>query len=163
MISDIPLTHQEEAYKLDATGLVELFQITLQGGGSVLYFTPYLDCTWQGHTWESFPCRITEMSTQSMGENSRPKLTLANPDGLFSGYVISNMLDNATVVRYRVSPDDVATNTNRFMKNTWRISKVVALNKNMIVIELRSAMDGHYFKLPGNSYFPPEYPHVSLQ
>lgn len=162
MISEIPLSHQREAYKLDAQGLVELFQIDLLSSAGSIYFTPYIDVTWKGSNWSSFPCTITDSGVQSAGENNRPKMTIANPDGIFSGYVNSNVLDNAIISRYRVSPEDIATNSSIFMKNTWRISKVVSLNKNMIVLELRSALDGHNFKMPGNSFFPPDYPHVTL-
>lgn len=161
MIADIPAEYKAEAYKLDATGLVELFQMTLLNGNS-LYFTGYKSLNWQGKTWTSFPCSISDVGVQTSGENNRPKLTVANPDGIFSTYVVSDLLNNATVVRFRVSPSDIDGNVNRFLKNTWRISKVMSLNKNMVIFELRSSLDGQNFKMPGNCFFPPEYPHVTL-
>lgn len=162
MLDNVPLEYQKEAYLLDATGMAELFQITLLNSVGVLHFTPYLDVTWQGNDWTSFPCKITGTGTQASGENVRPRMTIANPDGLLSGYVHSGVLNNALIERYRVSPDDLDLNINQFIKNTWRVSKIVTLNKNMVVLELRSALDGHNFKIPGNSFFPPDYPHVSL-
>lgn len=161
MIADIPPEYKAEAYKLDATGLVELFQMTLLDGSS-LRFTGYTSLDWQDKLWTSFPCSISEVSVQTSGENNRPKLTVANPDGIFSSYIVSDLLNNATVVRFRVSPEDIAGDVNRFLKNTWRISKVMSLNKNMVVFELRSSLDGQNFKMPGNCFFPPEYPHVTL-
>lgn len=162
MIIDTPTEYQVEAYKLDAQGLIDLFQINLLGAAGSLYFTPNVSINWQGKAWTGYPCGISDAGVKTSGEYNRPKMTLANPQGIFSSYVQKGVLDNAIVLRYRVLPGNISGNINSFVKNTWRVSKIISLNKDMIVLELRSAMDGHNFKMPGNSFFPPDYPHVSL-
>lgn len=162
MRSDIPQPYIDEAHKLDASGLVELFQITLLGGAGILRFTPYKEVTWQGQLWESIPSKLTETGTQVMGEATRPKFTLPNPEGVFSTYIHMGVLEGAIVVRNRVSPEDVENNINRFIRSTWRVSKILTLSKNLVSMELRTAMDGHNYKIPTDCYFPPDYPHVTL-
>ncbi len=163
---DLPTSHVEEAMKLEATALVELFQIEMKApGGAIvsLYICPQKTLTWQGKTWaNNTPCTISETSMTAGGEVTRPKMSIVNPNGLWSRYVHQRYTDNAIFRRYRVLRSDIDANINSFHLSLWRASKIVSLSKNTCVIELRTALDGHNFKIPADTYRPPNYPAVSV-
>ena len=152
---------------LEARGYVELFKIDLRrpdGTVYTLYLCSQKEVIWQGTTWASgMPCTISESSQNISGEVTRPKFTVVNPDGVWSRYIHQRWADNATFSRYRVLVPDILANVNAFQLNLWRMSKVVSLTKNSVVLELRTALDGHNFKLPGDTFRPPKYPTVSVQ
>lgn len=157
--------HVREAMQLDAQGYYELYSISLNppdGGGYQIYLCPQKDVVWQGKTWESFPCNLIGYSRESSGENSRPKFSVANPTGVFSRYVHAGWMDNAEIIRWRVLKNHLEENVNSYAKNTWRVGKTLSLSKTFAVFELRSALDGQDFILPGRQFAPPEFPFVSL-
>lgn len=164
MREDLPAGHIQEAMSLEQRAYVELFHLELDDDGTVinLYFCPQKPVTWQGKTWEQWPFNISEFSQNADGEMSRPKLTVFNPAGIFTRYGHQGTLDNGIVTRYRVLRPDVDANNNLFYKNTWRISRLMNMDINMVSAELRSLLDGHTFWLPTRTYRPPEFPAVSL-
>lgn len=89
-------------------------------------------------------------------------MTLANPEGIFSSYAHRKWLDGAEVKRYRVLGQHLDANLNSFLVSTWRVGKVANLSNTMIVLELRSVLDGQNFILPGRAFYPPEFPTVSV-
>lgn len=167
MRTDIPLAHAEEAQLLESAGFASLLTIqltaTVAGSGSVvLRFSATKSTTWQGLTFEAVPFSLVGMGSNASGEVVRPKLSLPNAAGLFSGYTHQRWLDNALVTRQLVRKADLDGNVNSFSQKRWRAAKVVSLSKQMIVLELRSVFDGHNFKLPPRAYYPPDFPSVSL-
>lgn len=157
--------HIQEALKLDAQGYRALYFLRLRPRGEadvLLYFTPTKEVTWQGKKFESFPCHVTGYRRAADEEMSRPKFSVINPDGVFTMYAHEGWLDNAEVVRYMVLKSHLETNINSFVKNTWRISKVVSANNDLVVAELRGATDGQNFTLPAGQYLPPKFPQVSF-
>lgn len=158
-------THVEEALSLDADGYANLFSIRMSPLGLpdvLLTLTPQKSVSWQGYPWESYGITITDYRRESSGEASRPKLTVFNPDGVFSRYVHARWMDSAEVIRYRVLGQHLSANINSFLKNTWRVAKVLNLSKQSATFELREAIDGQFFVLPGRAYYPPDFPAVSL-
>lgn len=162
---DLPASQVEEALKLEARGLASLFKIELTGGGAgtILYLSPTNEKIWQSHTWEAVPCVLAGVGFQSSGEQTRPKFSIVNPGGIFSSYVQAGWVNNAVVSRYKVLTSDIADDNNSFQLQVWRVSKVLARTKVLITTELRGCLDGQNFMLPGRRFFPPEFPHVSLQ
>lgn len=157
--------HIQEAMKLDAEGYVTLFYIrmTPPGQPEVIHtLTPLKGLTWQGYEWESYPIHLTDYKQSVSGELSRPKLTLANPEGLFSTYLHARWMDGAEVVRYRVLAQHAEGNVNSFLKNTWRVRKVVSLNRTYATFELAEGTDGPFFVLPARAFYPPEFASVSV-
>ena len=157
--------HTRESMKLEADGYVHLFRITMSPPNEpevIFRFTPGADVTWQGHTWESYACSLTDYKRESSGELSRPKFSLFNPHGFFSRYVHRRWADNAEVIRYRALKTHVDGNVNSYLRNTWKVGKVLSLSKSLIAFELREAIDGQFFLLPGRAYYPPEFPSVSV-
>ena len=167
MRTDLPTSHVEEAMKLEVRAYVEFFKIDLRkpdGTVYTLFICPQKTVVWQGATWNGdMPCTISESSSNISGETTRPKFTIVNPNGVWSKYIHQGWVDGATFSRYRVLRPDVDADVNSFQLNLWRMSKVVNLTKNNVVLELRTALDGHNFKIPGDTYRPPKYPTVSVQ
>lgn len=163
---DLPATYVQEAMALDARGVVELFKIEMfppsPNTPVTLYLNNKVDIHWQGSVWEGFPCNLAGEMANSTGEVGRPKFSVANPSGIFSTYVHQRWLDNAIVTRYRVLTIDIKNDVNSFVRNTWKVSKIIGLNKSTATMELRGVLDGQYFTLPGRRFQPPEFPHVSL-
>ena len=164
MRTDIPLSQQFDAYELESKGLRDLFKVELNDAShTTLYVTPHAQVNYMDHTWEYFPCKLSDKAQNSTGEQSRPKLTFVNPKGAFSVLVEQGSVDGAIISRYRVLLSDLAADVRAYTKNMWIISKVVSLDKNLAVFELRSTLDGPNYLVPARSFYPPEFPHVSLR
>ena len=163
---DLPENYVKEAMALDARGVVELFKIEMTPPSPnppvSIYINGKKDITWQGIVWEGFPCNLVGEMTDSGGEMGRPKFSLANPDGVFSVYIHQRWMDNAVVTRYRVLVPDIELDVNSYVRNTWRVSKVISLSKTLAALELRGVLDGHFFTVPARRFQPPVFPHVSL-
>lgn len=158
-------THIEEAMKLDADGYANLFSIRMFPAGEpevLLNFTPQKTVTWQGQTWSNMPIALTDYVRNTRGEMARPKMTIANPEGVFSEYVHARWMDNAEVVRLRVLGQHLDADVNSYLKNTWKVRKVMNLSRVIAVFELGDILDGPSFVLPAKAYYPPDYPTVSI-
>lgn len=165
MREDLPVNHVEESMKLEARAYIELFHLELVDDQTAinLYFCPQKSITWQGHTWETWTMGISDFTQNTNGTASRPTLSVANPQGLFSRYSHRGTLDNGIVNRYRVLRPDIDANVNSFQRNMWRISKIISMDDVLCTAELRSVLDGQTFFLPPRVYRPPEFPAVSLR
>lgn len=154
-------THEEDAQSLTGDGYVDLFEITLTNN-SKLFLKADNDVTWQGQDYEGTAIQITGVGHSSSEENKRPSLAMANPDGVFSAFIASGTIDNAVVKRIRVLREDLLVDSNVFRQQSWKIRRVVTLNKEQITVELRDQLDGQFFLVPGRMFLPPEFPQVSL-
>lgn len=151
----------EDQVKLSADGEVELFQIHLNGGG-VIYLTNYNEVTWRGDTYENVAIKIDGIQLSSDEEDSRPRLTVANPQGIFKPYVASGSLEKAKVKLYRVLREHVEANVNLFRVDSWVISQIPSVNSSTMMAMLRKSYDGPMFQCPYRMYLPPEFPGVRL-
>ena len=157
--------HIQEALKLDAMGYRALFFLRLRPPGLpdvLLYFTPLQEVTWQGKTFINHPCTISGYRRAGDEEQSRPKFTVVNPDGVFTKYAHEGWMDNAEVQRYYVLKTHLENDVNSFVKHTWRVSKIVSASRDVLVTELRGATDGQAFIMPAGQYMPPKFPQVSF-
>lgn len=161
--NNIPLSQELDAHKLESDGIRELFKIQLSDGVTLLYITAHNSVTWGDQTWEEWPCTLSDTSQNSTGEKSRPKFSLANPTGVFSLWVSQGVCDGAIVTRYRVLKTDLDSDVRAYAKNVWTVFRVTSLNKDLVVFECRSLLDGQSFQLPARAFYPPDFPHVSLQ
>jgi len=162
---DLPANHVADAFELTVQAQVDLLMIELNmnGGGQIICITNNKEYTWQGRKYEMIPFSLAGEGVSTQGEAKRPKLTVANPDGAFSAFIAQGKMDGATITRYRMTVADVESNINRFQRNVWRVSKVMSMNKSLVTFELRAPLDGQFFLIPADAFYPPEYPHVSLQ
>lgn len=162
--SSLPTSQIQDAFSLESAGIREFFQLDLRNdSGTTLYLNPQNTAEFLGHTWESIPCKLSEVSQNSTGEQNRPKFSIANPQGVFSLWVEHGAVDGAILTRYRVLMSDLTSDTRAYSKNLWIVSKVLSLTKDLIVLELRSSIDGPNYQIPARSFFPPNFPHVSLR
>lgn len=168
--------HQEEATSLAPEPYVELFKFIpdyLQPD-TFIAFTNHPTITWQGSTYENFPHQFSGYNIQSTGEQSRPKLQVANPNGLFSALLVEGSLrkDGNTLtgvrlrqpqlIRYLVLRCDLLADESRYLKNKWLLAKIVNLTRDSVNFELRSVLDGVRYTLPARQYISPDFPVTSM-
>lgn len=151
----------EDRYKLTAEGIVELFKIELLNGG-VIRIKANNTVSWQGHSYEGYAVQMTGVNTSSDEELSRPNLALANPDGIFSAFIIGGTLEKALVTRYLILKANLDANLNVAEAQSWYVSRVVSLNKISCQLELRNPIDGPQFLCPARMFIPPEFKTVGL-
>lgn len=157
--------HIRESMQLDQMAYIELFVIEMKPRGApsqFLYLTAMNQRTWQGKTWESVPVVLVGYGQNSSGEQNRPKLSVVNPNGVFTKYVHQGWTDNAIVTRFRVLRSHMEANINSYVKHVWRVSKPLAVGQGAASFELRGALDGQNFLIPARAFMPPDFPHVSL-
>lgn len=159
----IPQEHRDDAHKLIADGIVYLYELTFTDN-SQLHLKNDEDAVWQGKEWEGFALNLTGVDQASDPESrNRPKLTIYNPEGIFSSFIAKGVTDNALVTRYRVLREHLDADRPVYSKQSWRIRRVVSLNKRMATFELRDQLDGQFFLTPARMFTPPEFPLVSLR
>lgn len=161
MTTDAPQTHIDEAQKLEAEGLVELYQLTL-ATGSVVYFKSGENVTWQGNTYEGIPFSFSGVKRHSTEKAVKPQLQLQNPAGIYSASAKDGVFDGAVLNRYRVLKDDVDNDVNTYDLNLWVVSRISSLSRKEITLELRGIMDGQLNKVPVRMFMPPEFPFVKF-
>ena len=159
----IPGQHVEDAQKLDADGYVELFEILLSDKSTKLYLKMNKEVTWQGNLYESTAIKIDGVAKYADDEVARPKLSLFNPEGVYSSLVDQGQLDAATIIRYRVLKYDIDNNRPVYRRQQWKVSRITGIVGNMISLELRDLMDGQIFSVPGRMFIPPDFPTVGIQ
>lgn len=158
-----PVEHLQEAQKLTADALVDLFSFTLKNDPVEYLFTEDRDITWQGKTYEGLPCKLTGDSQSADGEESRPLFRIMNPLGIFNVPAMEGKLDNAIVIRKQVLLRHIENNVNIFQQRMWYIGRIRELAAGQsITFELRNMTEGANFQLPYRQYLPPEFPMVSL-
>ena len=152
------------AQDLAPDAIVSLYKIELTNTGTptVIYFTPYQEVTWLGKTYSEIPCTMTQMEQDSQGRANRPKFTFVNPGGVFTSAIQQGKMNNAELMRYRLLKADLDANIDAKVTEKFFVSKVLMVNKDMVSVELRDVFDGHMFKFPARSYYPPKFPNVSL-
>lgn len=161
---NVPLSQIFDAHELESKGIRELFKLQLRDAAStVLYVNNHKELDYLDKLWEYWPSKMTESGQNANGEAYRPKITFANPSGVFSVWVGNGETEGAILTRYRVLLTDLEAGVRAYSKNVWTIGKPLSLNKDLVTLECRSMLDGHHFKLPARSFYPPDFPHVSLR
>lgn len=162
MRTDLPPSMQQSLCDLSPDTIVTLFRLELADHSAIFLMSPYEEITWQGDEYTSIPCKMSEVTVDADGKATRPKFTFVNPEGLFTSAIYDRHLDNAIVTRYRILKGDLDDDRNEAVTESFRVSRVLSVTKNLVVTELRDVLDGHVFKIPARAFYPPEFPHVSL-
>lgn len=157
-----PASHIEDSKKLEADAYVELFEIVLSDRVTKIYLKMNKDMDYQGHSYEGTGIKIEGVASYADDEVSRPKLTIFNPDGVFSYPVDQGLMDNAKIIRTRVLKEHADADIPIYRRQQWYVKRVASLKKNYIALELRDMMDGQNFLTPGRMFIPPEFPVVNL-
>ncbi|WP_454287265.1 hypothetical protein [Rhizobium arsenicireducens] len=158
-----PVSHLQEAQKLTADALVDLFTVSLKNLPVVFRFKHDDTKIWQGNTYEGMACRLTGDNRSADGEESRPSLQVMNPLGIFNAAAVAGQLDMAVVTRRRVLREHLDANVNIYDQRMWYIGRIRELiTGQSISFELRNMTEGANFQIPSRMFIPPDFPLVSL-
>ena len=160
---EVPLEHIQDAKKLDADAIIDLYEITLSDKSTKIYLKSNNSVTWQGNLFEGTGINLSGVGSHSDDETARPKLTLYNPQGVYSYLIDRGLLDNSIIKRIRVLKVHLDSDSPISRSQQWRVSRVASLRKNIIALELRDMLDGQFFQTPARMFIPPEFPQVSLK
>jgi len=167
MSSNLPAAVAAEAQSLSPSAIVELFVLDMTKlGGQLIRFHAGTNglqqpVVWQGQTYSPLPVEVEGFDVTTQGTLPRPKLRVANIDGLFSAGV-REMRDlvTAKVIRKRTFarfldavnfPGGVNPNANpnhHFEDDMFQIERKVLENSYIIEWELASAFDLEGVMLP---------------
>lgn len=161
------MTIQSEIQSLAPTALIELFVLdtTMLEGGTIIRFHSGISqqkspITWQGHQYLPLPVEAEGFDLDGQGNLPRPKIRVANIQGLFSALVSENedligckLTRKRTFVRYldavnfpngnkEANPDQHLTD------ELWFFDRKTSEDKFMIEWELASAFDLQGVKIP---------------
>ncbi len=156
----IPVSHLEEALKIEALGLADLWEIRFKRTNAIIRFKYGQEATWQGNLYSSIPCQLSGEGDFSNEEHARPTLALMNVGHTFGPYASSGLLDLSLVVRKRLQQSHLAANVNLFQQRIWFIGRVMNVDRNQLQLELRDSTDIPNFMVPPRRYLPPEFPFV---
>lgn len=151
-----------DALKLTADGEVMLYQLTLRNG-TIFRFKNNDQVIWQNMIWNGIPCQMTGEQRSADDEESRPVLSIANPENIFARAAFDGLLENAILKRRQILRAHMLANLNITVDRMWYVSRVPELIRGKAIsLELRNMTDGPNFKLPIRQYIPPTFPCVSL-
>lgn len=170
-----------ELYEIDFSSLQHDFEQlkdifgTNVGADAVYRFCSAQNSTnpivWQGKSYQPLPIKVEDFENSSSGKLPRPKLTIANPEGLLSKIVYSNQdFLGCTVTRKRTflrflddenfelgnrginnkgkNPFGKADSKAHLPDDIYKIYKKIAENKNIIQFELASPLEMDDVVLP---------------
>lgn len=160
---NVPLAHVEDSKKLDADAYVDLFEITLSDGVTKVYLKMNKTIVWQGHSYEGTGIKIDGVGSYADEQVARPKLTIFNPENVYSYLIDQGLIENARIVRIRVLKEHIDQDLPVARRQQWFVKRVVSVKSNFIGLELRDMLDGQNFLTPGRMFIPPEFKSVSLQ
>ena len=159
----VPTSHIEEAEKLTADALVDLYTMALVDGVTVFRFKNNDTVTWQGNVYEGLACKLSGDARSADGEEQRASLSIMNPLGIFNMPAIAGDLDMAVLTRKRLLREHVDDNVNIFQQRMWYVGQVKDLiSGQSITFQLRNMTEGPNFQIPVRMYTPPEFPLVTL-
>ena len=175
-----------DLYEIDFSNLQADFELLEDvagvniGADSIYRFCPMKNSAnpiyWQGNGYQPLPVESEGFEQQGDGRLPRPKITLANPDGLLSKIVHANHdFSNCKVTRKRTfvrfldndnfidpgtknsdgkNPFGEADPDSHFPDDVYYINRKVSENKNVIQFELVSALELKGSEVPARIVMP---------
>lgn len=159
----------QEIQSLSPSALIELFVLDLSAirpGAPRLTFHAGTNqlrqpVRWQGTVYEPMPIKATDFDVSSRGTLPRPRITVANPDGVISSDMVSyDDFVGAKVIRKRTfaryldadnfpgGKNPSADPTQHFPDEEWYVEQKVQEDKTMVQFELSSPFDVAGVRLP---------------
>lgn len=165
MTADVSPLLTKEMQQLAPSAVIELFKLEIPNVEGATYFHAgtnefHSDIVWQGQTYLSLPLSVEGFDISAKGELPRPKLSIANVKGLFSGLIrLYDDLVGAKITRKRTfakyldainfkNGNATADPQVQFPDDIWYIDVKKSENKLSITWELASAFDLQGVKLP---------------
>lgn len=159
----IPAEQVVESFKLSPDSLVNLYEVRLRNNAGIIRLKDFETLSWQNLTWESCPIMLSGDDRRSDGEEARPKLSVVNPYGRFTQFVLAGILEYSIVIRKQVLYQHLLSNSNIYNQRMWRIGRVVQfISGQSITLELRAMSEGPNFQIPARQFLPPQFPLVTL-
>lgn len=159
-----PTSHLEEAQKLEADALVDLYELYLKTSTTVLRFKNENSVTWGGKLYEGMAVKLSGDARTADAEETRATMRVMNPEGIFNAFAFDGKLDMATLIRKRVLRQHIDGNVQIFQQRMWYISRITEVITNQsLTVELRNMSEGPVFMIPARMFIPPEFPTVSLR
>lgn len=163
MVSSIPIEHVKDAHKLNADGLVDLFQLTPNDGSGTIFFKGDNPVTWQGDNYEGLPISFAGLKQSTDGSALQPKLTIG--DGTvnlspFKPLVYDGYLDGGLVLHIEVLLDNLINDRNIRRERLYRVKRVPSYGILTVEMQLATASDALGYTLPHRQYYPPAFPAV---
>lgn len=158
-----PVSHLQEAQKLTADAACDLYRLYIPSLAIYFHFWDGPEVEWQGDTYEFLPCQMTGDRMSADGQESRPTLRWANPEGMFNEHAFTGKLDKAIVTRRRVLKAHLDADTNIYQQRIWYVGRVrEVIAGQSVAVELRNMTDGPSFQIPVRRFIPPAFPVVQL-
>jgi len=158
-----PASHITESHKLTLDALVDLFEVQLAALPVIWRFKDDGEATWQGNTYEHWPCQFTGDERTADAKEARPKLRIVNPEGVFNSFVMGGNVERATVIRRRLLRRHLASNSNIYEQRIWYVSRIPEMiSGQAVTLELRNMSEGPRFMIPVRQFIPPEFPFVTV-
>ena len=158
----------EELQSLSPTSFLELFVLDMSNtsSGGMLYFHAGTNglrapVVWQGAVYEPWPIEATGFDATTSGALPRPKLKVANTNGLFSAEVSANddllgckLTRKRTFARFLdganfIGGNPEADSGQHAEDDVWYINQKLTENRYVLEFELSSAFDLMGVELPG--------------
>lgn len=162
MSINAPVSHLEDALKLESDAKIDLFEIRLRGTPTIFRFWNGVTRDWQGDTYEGLATQLQGEGTSSEGQNSRPNLMVVNPEKIFGPFAAEGYFDLAEVIRRRLLQPHFVGDVNQFEQRVWIVGRVAAVTSQTLQLELRSPTDMPAWKTPRRTFSPPEFPFVVI-
>lgn len=162
-MSQRPHSHIEDALKLEADGIIDLYELTPLSGGTI-YFKSDAEAIWRGVLYESLPCSMAGEEFKTEGTPT-PKFTIGQEDVdllAFKGLVNDGHLDGALLVRKRVLLDDLVNNRDIKHSTYFRVKRVESYTRSAIQLQMATFSTAHSQTVPFRQYVPPAFPWVEL-
>lgn len=164
MAANKPVSHLQEAEKLTADALVDLYEFRLRTENVTIRFKNDTGSSWLGNFYEGFALEMSGEKRSAEDEESRPRMRIFNPEGIFNSLIRQSLLDRATVTRRRVLLKHLEGNVAISQNRMWYVSRVSEVIAGQSVqLELRSMTEGPNFMIPARQYIPPAFPMVRLR
>ena len=161
-MTEVPMSHIVDAQKMIADGYLDLWELWLRNNAGVIYAANGPRTTWQGHVYDAAPMKLSSLKESATEEESRPTLTIFNPENVLASFVVTGALEKSIVKRKRVLVADIEQDNNIFVQRTWFIARPSSYLKGTLTVELRNLTDAPNFMMPRRQYIPPNFPLVSL-
>lgn len=163
MVAIAPLEHLEDALKLEGDALIDLWEVKLKTVDLTYRFWNGPTRTWQGNEYEGMACQLSSEGTGSEGQNSRPTLTVSNPENIFGVFAAEGYFDLAEFTRKRLLQAHLLTDVDIYQQRVWLCGRPISVGNGVLQLELRSPTDMPPWKTPRRTFSPSEgYPFVVL-
>lgn len=160
----IPISHVEDAHKLQADAEIFLYELYPISGGA-LYFKNDNTVTWRGNVYEGIPVSISGEKLSADSSTPTPRLVIGqeNVDLLpFKALLNDGHIDYARIVKHKVLLENLKNDLNIKQTTYYRVKKLESYSRSRITLLLSTFSGAVNQSYPFRQYTPPAFPWVDL-